>query len=72
MKKALILVAAVAMGATFTSCKKEYACKCTVNGTEQTTGEFKEKKSTAEDACNELETQAKAGDPDATCSLEEK
>ncbi len=28
MKKALILVAAVAMGATFTSCKKDFTCKC--------------------------------------------
>lgn len=29
MKKIIILTAAVTLGVTFTSCKKDYICKCT-------------------------------------------
>jgi hypothetical protein len=50
MKKVLVLVAVV-ISASFASCKKDYACKCTFGGQSVTGATFKETKKKAEDAC---------------------
>lgn len=51
MKKVLLTFAVVALGASFTSCKKEYTCECGEGDTKVvTTAEFK-KKADAEAWC---------------------
>lgn len=64
MKKLAIFAGAVAMLA-FVSCKKEYTCECTATTTEEDgtvttekigSGTIEDKKSAAEDECNEGDT----------------
>ena len=52
MKKGLLFVAVV-FAASFASCKKDYACECTVGGLTATGGTFKDTKKNAEEKCNE-------------------
>lgn len=52
MKKFAPIVAIIALGAMFTSCKKEYTCECTMNGTPYATYTIKNKKSAAQSACD--------------------
>jgi hypothetical protein len=40
------------MGAFLASCKKEYTCICSVNGTQYSTSTIKDTKKKAEEACN--------------------
>jgi uncharacterized lipoprotein YehR (DUF1307 family) len=69
MKK-LLPIALVAVAAmTFTSCKKDYTCECTVSAggvSSTTTYTFKDTKSGAESKCN---SQATSGGVTATCKI---
>lgn len=56
MKKVFILCVGVAFVASMTSCKKDWNCKCTVNGQEAATGTFNATKKDAQDACDALGT----------------
>lgn len=61
MKNLFVLTIAL-FGASviFSSCKKDYDCVCTVNGTKQAAVTYKDsKKSDAKDACETLNTSAK-------------
>lgn len=51
MKK-LLVVAAVAVVALSSACKKDYACQCTSGSVTVTGGTFKAKKADAEKSCN--------------------
>lgn len=62
MKKFAPIVAIAMLGMMFTSCKKEYTCQCTVNGTTTDVWTQKLKKSDAEAACT-------AANVVATCKL---
>ena len=52
MKKIAPIVAIVALGAMFTSCKKDYKCTCTAGGQSYTTELKDVKKSDAKAACD--------------------
>lgn len=60
MKKLIILVAALGLGATMSSCKKDYVCKCTKTYTGSSTtvtqddGQYtyKDTRPKADDRCN--------------------
>lgn len=54
MKKVLILCVGVAFVASMTSCKKDWNCKCTANGSEIATGTFTATKKDATEACDAL------------------
>lgn len=62
MKKSMMIaVATLAMGALFTSCKKDHSCECTykdASGATQVagTGSFKASKSSAKKSCEALNT----------------
>lgn len=68
MKKLLILGGIFAMF-TFTSCKKDYTCDCTVFGDPISVPVQNAKKKDAESACDAAETTYKNGDPSASCTL---
>lgn len=60
MKKAIMFLACVVAITSLSSCKKDYACKCTtttngVAAASVTGGTFKETKKGAEDACGTSE-----------------
>ena len=57
MKKA-ILFAAVIAASSFTSCKKDRICTCTILGVSSNVTYEESKKKDAKDACNELNTSA--------------
>ena len=58
MRKLLLAASALALVATFTSCKKDHTCECTTTfddtsmPTQTVSYTFKETKSKAKDACN--------------------
>lgn len=52
MKKSTLILGAAIVALSFTSCKKEYTCECTVNGTVFGSTTITETKSNAETACN--------------------
>ena len=52
MMKKTVLIAAGAL-LLFASCKKDYTCVCSVNGTEVSSTTITDTKSKAEDQCNE-------------------
>ena len=56
----MIAVAAIAMGALFTSCKKDHSCECTYKDGNETkvvgTGSFKASKSSAKKSCEAMNT----------------
>ncbi len=55
----------------FASCKKDWTCKCTVNGTTSTAAEYKDtKKADAKSSCDALESLAIIADPSASCSID--
>ncbi len=47
----MAIAALLVVAATFTSCKKEYTCECTVNGVVTSTSTIKDTKKKATDAC---------------------
>lgn len=67
MKKVFILAAAVLL--VLASCKKDYTCVCTINGSSASTTYEDVKKKDAEASCESLETTAKFLDPNASCSI---
>jgi hypothetical protein len=73
MKKALMFFAGVAIVASLSSCKKDYACKCTttVAGISATAegATFKATKKDAEDSCSATAT---AGGGSTTCEAVKK
>ncbi|MFH1321878.1 MAG: hypothetical protein ABII90_14660 [Bacteroidota bacterium] len=69
MKKVLAIIAIVAFAASFSACKKDYTCSCTVSGLTITAEFLKVKKADAEDSCSSLETTYKIADPNASCSI---
>jgi len=56
MKKSVLFVAVAALALSFSSCKKDYTCDCTVNGNTTSTPLENVSKSDAEDACDALNT----------------
>jgi hypothetical protein len=53
MKKVLFVAAVALMAISFSSCKKDYTCKCTAAGQPDINLELKDvKKKDAKDACN--------------------
>ena len=53
MKKATIIAAAAIIGLSFSSCKKDYTCTCTIPGSDPEVLEIKDaKKGDAKDACD--------------------
>jgi hypothetical protein len=59
MKKVLYLSAVVALALTFTSCKHDYTCSCTVTGdgiSGTASGNFNATKKDAEEACDGLQS----------------
>jgi len=68
MKKVFSFLAVVVFIATFTSCKKDYTCTCTIAGVEQATPLDDMKKSDAEDACATLDTAAQLAG--GSCTLD--
>lgn len=56
MKKAMIILGVVALGATvLPSCNKDYTCICELNGAEVSRSSVREKtKNAAEDECNKM------------------
>jgi hypothetical protein len=54
---------------SFTSCKKDYTCECTVSGQKLTLSLEKYKKNDAKDACDAAQVTYRNGDPAATCDL---
>jgi hypothetical protein len=68
MKKIAPIALIALFGAlTLTSCKKDYTCECSVNGTVYGTTTFHTTKSKAKDACNATVTVVGAGTE--TCTL---
>lgn len=69
----MIAVAAIAMGALFTSCKKERTCDCTYSfGGQTMTQNYKLGKvsgKTAKDACDTHQSQVSAMGTDAKCGV---
>jgi hypothetical protein len=74
MKTRKLIVASFVLGIafSFTSCKKDYTCTCTVDGFSYAYEFEKVKKADAEDACSSWETQYKIVDPAASRSLKKK
>ena len=70
MKKILFIALAVISATTFSSCKKDYICKCTVSGVEYKIDIKDSKKADAEEACASSEAVYKIADATATCNLE--
>ena len=69
MKKVLLL-AAVAVSFTMVSCKKDYTCTCTYDGSTATMTFKTAKKKDAETACETQETNLKnLGEADASCTM---
>lgn len=69
MKKVLAIIAIVAFAASFSACKKDYTCTCTVGGLSIPITYTKVKKSYAEDNCSSLESAYKIADPTVSCSI---
>jgi len=70
MKKALSILAVVAIATSFTACKKEYTCTCTGDDTYTPVDLGKQKKADATDACQLIEDSWKTwGDANASCSI---
>lgn len=67
MKKIAPIALVALMAVAFTSCKKDYTCKCTatVNGqvfaTGSTTKSIKDTKKKAKDACNQGDSESTSG-----------
>lgn len=68
MKKIFSLLAVVAILASFTSCKKDYTCTCTIAGVDTATPLDDQSKSDAEDACAVLDTAAQLAG--GSCTLD--
>lgn len=66
MKKVASIAAIALFAIGFTSCKKDYSCECSVNGTVVYTATIKDTKKNAETACNYTSTVPGAT---ATCEL---
>ena len=69
MKKLLILFVSAMFVFGMSSCKKDYTCTCTILQQESVSQIDNVKKGDAEDACDGLQTAARAIDPEASCSL---
>ena len=71
MKKIFIAVAVIGFIATVSSsCKKDYTCECTVNGTVQPPATITNTtKSDANKACSDIESTYKINATSATCTL---
>ncbi len=74
MKKVFMFFAGVAIVASLSSCKKDYACKCTASGNGSSItaegGTFKDTKKGAEDKCKVSE--GSAGGVTTTCEAVKK
>jgi len=70
MKKKIIILAALSLGTlSFTSCKKDYTCKCMVNEEEFVYNYKDQSKGESEKACDEQNKAAKLVDPSGSCTL---
>ncbi|MES2630222.1 MAG: hypothetical protein V4616_14775 [Bacteroidota bacterium] len=72
MKK-LFIVGAIALGATLTSCKKDFVCSCTTENPLKTPEKYTISNTTkgdAGDTCDNYETTRRADDATAACGLD--
>ncbi len=70
MKKIIVFGAFAVLGVVaLSSCKKDYTCTCTINGSSASTTYKDVKKKDAEASCESLETTSKILDPGASCSI---
>lgn len=67
MKKSLLFVAVAALALSFSSCKKDYSCDCTIAGTTTETTLENYSKADAEAACDALDAAAQIGS--GSCTL---
>lgn len=68
MKRIFSFLALVALLASFTSCKKDHTCTCTIAGVAESTTLESQSKSDAEAACAVLDTAAQLAG--GSCSLD--
>ena len=71
MKKYIAISAFAVLGVVaLSSCKKDWTCSCTINGTTGSAATYKDtKKSDAKASCDALQSLAIIGDPSASCSI---
>jgi len=69
MKKLMTIMAAVLLVTSFASCKKDYTCECSVDGSNIVIPLNGYKKKDATSSCDAAETTYKNGDPNASCTL---
>ena len=69
MKNKIIISGILAMGLFFTSCKKDYTCKCMVNDEEFVYNYKDQSKGESEKACDAQDEAAKLVDPSGSCTL---
>jgi phage-related protein len=68
MKKLVLAVAALGL-VSLTSCKKEYTCECSYNGTVIGSAKIKDTKKKAKDACTGLNTSYAAFGSGVNCAI---
>ena len=72
MKNLLNIFAIVIALLAFSSCTKDYTCSCTFTGGSTIDSALLDvSQSDAEDACDQADADARAVDPDASCTLTE-
>ncbi len=68
--KTLFFIASITLAIGFTSCKKDYTCTCTENGTNVgVIGVPNSNKNDAETLCNTTEINFNSSGSNATCTL---
>ena len=69
MKKILAILAVAAFAASFTSCKKDYTCECSWNGTSIGSATIHATKGKSTSVCNELSATYALYGSGVTCKI---